>query len=276
MNAAAAATPSWADLRIAGRALRIEYTWLAPQRRRAPLLIFLHEGLGSIAMWQNWPQALCDALQCRGLVYSRYGYGRSTPRPHDEQWRPDYLQQEAELTLPALLQALGVDTAQEPPLLFGHSDGGSIALLYAACYPATTGGIIVAAPHIHVEAMTLAGIRQARAAYQETDMRQRLARYHADPDSAFGAWNDTWLSPAFSDWNIEAQVAQIQCPVLAIQGVGDEYASLEQIRGIQRLAPQTTLLELQNCGHSPHKDQPDVVTAAVREFMQRLSGALAC
>jgi pimeloyl-ACP methyl ester carboxylesterase len=168
--------------------------------------------------------------------------------------------------LPALLRALGVDTQHEKPWVFGHSDGGSIALLYAARFPQQVAGTIVLAPHILLEDISVTSIEQAREAYLHTDLRQRLARYHDDPDSAFWGWNRVWLDPAFKTWTIEAEMSAIGCPVLAVQGLDDEYGTLAQIRGIAQRAPQTQLLELAACGHSPHKDQADVLIAAVHRF----------
>ncbi|MFQ6721661.1 alpha/beta fold hydrolase, partial [Bordetella pertussis] len=266
-RSSAAAPAQYADVHYADRPMRIEYALLAPERRDAPLLVFLHEGLGSLAMWRDWPRRVCDAAGCRGLVYSRYGYGRSTVRPLDESRPIDYLHQQAAQALPALFAALGIDARRDKPVLFGHSDGASIALLYAALCPDAVAGIAVAAPHIYVEDITVANIAVALRAYRETTLRDRLARYHDDVDSTFASWTDTWLDPAFRQWNIEAYLPAITCPVLAMQGVDDEYGTLEQIRGIRRLAPQTRLLEIQDCGHSPHKDQPELVTRALAGFV---------
>jgi pimeloyl-ACP methyl ester carboxylesterase len=245
-----------------GRRVRIEHAWLSPRRSAAPLMVFLHEGLGSLAMWKDFPQRLCDALGWRGLVYSRPGYGRSTPRAAEEAWGLDFMHRQAHEVLPALLQALHLET---PPWLFGHSDGGSIALLYAARFQPA--GLVVLAPHIMVEDRSVDNIEQARIAYLETDLRQRLAKYHDEPDSAFWGWNRIWLHPPFRAWSIEAEVGTIACPLLAVQGVGDEYGTLEQIRGIARRVPKTRLLELPQCGHSPHRDQPEALIAAVRDFV---------
>jgi len=265
-----AAGPAWADLHVPGRDMRLEYRWIAPERRDAPLLVFLHEGLGSISMWKDWPQRACAAAGCRGLVFSRYGHGQSTPRQAGEQRPIHYLHDEARDVLPALFAALGIDARHDRPVLFGHSDGASIALLYAAMHPQAVAGIVVAAPHIFVEDITVANIRVARGVYLDTDLPARLARHHIDADAAFWAWNDTWLSPTFRAWNIEEYLPRIHCPVLAMQGVDDEYGTLEQIRGIRRGAPQTRLLEIPDCGHSPHKDRPDLVIAAVAGFVAGL------
>jgi pimeloyl-ACP methyl ester carboxylesterase len=257
------------DIDWAGRRVRIEHQWLRRARRERPLLVFLHEGLGSLAMWKDFPQQLCDAADCRGLVYSRPGYGRSTPRAREEAWDLDFMHRQAHAVLPALLAALGVDTATEPPWLFGHSDGGSITLLYAAKFPQRIAGAIVLAPHILVEDLSVSGIEKARAAYLETDLRGRLAKYHDDPDSAFWGWNDIWLHPPFKQWSIEAELETIRCPLLAVQGLDDEYGTLEQIRGIARRVRHTELLELPGCGHSPQRDQPEAVIAATRNFVHR-------
>jgi len=249
--------------------VRLEYQWVGVRDAQAPVMVFLHEGLGSVSMWRNFPDQLCQALGCRGLVYSRPGYGNSTPRAADDHWAPDFMHRQADEVLPAFLRAVGVDVQKQPPWLFGHSDGGSIALLYATHHPKALAGAIVVAPHILVEEVSIASIAQARNAYLETDLRQRLARHHADPDSAFWGWNDIWLDPGFRPWRIDEQLGSITCPLLAVQGVDDAYGTLEQIRGIARKVPQCELLELQACGHSPHKDQPDRLIAAVTHFFQR-------
>ncbi|CAD5366008.1 Alpha/beta hydrolase [Rubrivivax sp. A210] len=247
-----------------GRPVNIEHEWIAPERRAAPLFVFLHEGLGSLAMWKEFPARLCEALGCRGLVYSRPGYGRSTPRAAEEAWDIDFLHRQADEVLPALLQALAIDAAAEPPWLLGHSDGGSIALLHAARH--AVAGVVVLAPHIMVEDLSLASIELARQAYLQTDLRQRLARYHDDPDSAFWGWNRIWLHPPFRHWSIEDEIAAITCPLLAVQGLDDEYGTLAQVRGIARRLPQTRLLELAHCGHSPQRDQEQALIAAIIAF----------
>jgi pimeloyl-ACP methyl ester carboxylesterase len=245
------------------RPVRIEHQWLNAHLAEAPLFVFLHEGLGSVAMWRDYPQQLCDALGVRGLVYSRPGYGQSTPRDADEHWKPNFMHAQAHEVLPALLKALEV---HEAPWLFGHSDGGSIALLYAARHD--TAGVVVLAPHIRVEDVSVESIAQAKEAYENTDLRQRLARYHADVDSAFWGWNRIWLAAEFRDWSIDYELSTITCPVLAVQGVNDEYGTLAQIRDIQKHVPHTQLLELNLCGHSPHRDQPQALTQACVNFVQ--------
>ena len=251
-------------LAVEGRPVEIEHAWVGPAASLQPVLVFLHEGLGSLAMWKDFPARLCDALGCRGLVYSRPGYGRSSPRPAGERWQLDFMHRQAEALLPALLQALGV---QPPYALFGHSDGGSIALIHAARFPARVAAAVVLAPHILVEAFGLASIRQAREAYLNTDMRARLARYHDDVDSAFWGWNDVWLDPAFEAWRIDELLPRIRCPILAVQGLEDPYGTMAQIDGIAAHVPGTRLLKLAQCGHSPHRDRPEAVIAATQEFL---------
>ncbi|WP_459618216.1 alpha/beta fold hydrolase [Bordetella sp. 2513F-2] len=268
--ASLAVPASFATIRRGAGAIRLEYRWIAPERSDAPLLVFLHEGLGSAAMWKDWPDQACAAAGCRGLVYSRQGYGRSTPRPPQERWPIGFMHDQARDALPALLEALDVDPARERVLLYGHSDGGSIALLYAAMHPQAVHGIVVAAPHIFVEDITVAHIRAARQAYLDTDLPHKLARYHDDVDSAFWGWNDIWLDPAFRTWNIEPWLPAIRCPVLALQGTEDEYGTLAQIRGIARAVPQARLLEIPGCGHSPHRDKPGVVMQALTDFIREL------
>lgn len=253
----------FASVATGGRTLSLEYQWVGSSAPERPVLVFLHEGLGSIAMWKDFPQRFCDEHGLRGLVYSRYGYGNSTPRPAAERWSPDFMHREACEVLPALLAALDI----ERPWLFGHSDGGSIALLHAAHFAENVRGVIVVAPHIFVEDISVASIRLARDAYLSQGLRERLARYHADVDSAFRGWNDVWLDQAFRDWNIEGELGGITCPVLAVQGEDDEYGTLEQIYGIARKAPQTRTLVLPQCGHSPHRDQPQALARNAASFI---------
>ena len=260
------------DLDWAGRAVRIEHVWVGVDAATAPLLVFLHEGLGSVSMWKQFPDTLCRAAGCRGLVYSRPGYGHSTPRAPGEHWASDFMHRQAREVLPALLQALGVDTAATPPWLFGHSDGGSIALLHAALFPQRVAGVVVLAPHILVEDLSVASIAQARAAYLQGDLRAALSRHHADVDSAFWGWNDAWLSPAFRDWRIADELRTLRAPLLAVQGLDDAYGTLAQIRGLRGPVPHTQCLELPACGHSPHRDQPQALIAAVTRFIQDPNG----
>jgi pimeloyl-ACP methyl ester carboxylesterase len=246
-------------------AVELETAWVGSADPRAPVIVFLHEGLGSLAMWKDFPARLCEASALRGLVYSRAGYGASTPRAPDERWQPQFMHHEAREVLPGLLDAVGVEA---PCFLFGHSDGGSIALIYAASFPQRVAAAIVLAPHIIVEEYGLRSIRNAREAYLSGDLKPRLARYHADVDSAFWGWNDIWLDPRFEQWSIESLLPVIRCPVLAIQGRNDEYGTMAQIEGIAAAVPDARVLKLDQCGHSPHRDQPEKVIAATLEFIE--------
>jgi len=255
-------------VQMLGRPMQIECQLIAFDKPDADLIVFLHEGLGSVGLWKDWPAQLCAATGCRGLVFSRYGYGASTPRPDGEKWPVSYMHTQAREALPALFDALGL--GDERPILLGHSDGASIALLYAAIYPQRVKAIVLEAPHIFVEDVTIASIEQAREAYLTTDLREKFRRYHNDPDSAFWGWNDIWLNPEFRAWNIEEYLPDVRCPVLAIQGRDDEYGTLAQIQGIKRIADQTRLCIIDRCRHSPHRDQPQVVTDAISEFVRDL------
>ncbi len=251
----------FAQLDWRGRPVRLEYQWVGDAASAHPPVVFLHEGLGSIAMWKDFPERMCAEHGLRGLVFSRYGYGQSTPRPADERWTPAFMHAQAHEVLPLLFAQLEITR----PWLFGHSDGGSIALLHAARFDVA--GLVVVAPHILVEDVSIASIEQARIAYETTDLRARLARYHADPDSAFRGWNDIWLDPAFRGWDITAELDTITCPVLAVQGEDDEYGTLAQIRGIEARLPKTRLLVIPKCGHSPHRDQPALLASEAARFI---------
>ncbi len=237
--------------------LRLEYQEFPALEDDKPTILMLHEGLGCIQMWRDFPQQVAAATGCRVIVWSRAGYGQSDPWP--ELRTPRYMHREALEALPALIKALQI----ERPILFGHSDGGSIALIFAGAFPQVPRGVIVMAPHEFVEEETLAGIRVAKTAWTATDWPQKLARYHADAERVFSDWNDTWLSPEFRDWNIEAYLPAICCPVLAIQGEDDEYATMRQIEVIAQVVPGAEMLKLGGCGHSPQRDQPAAVLKAV-------------
>ncbi|WP_206951804.1 alpha/beta fold hydrolase [Trinickia acidisoli] len=251
-------------------ALTIEYQWLDSDRTDAPIALFLHEGLGSIAMWRDWPQQLCDRLGMRGLVYSRPGYGRSTPRAHDDKWPVDFMSHQAYAVLPALLDTLGIDAAERQRMwLIGHSDGGSIALLYASAFPRQLRGAVVIAPHVFVEDISVRSIAQAKVAYEQTDLRQKLSRYHADVDSAFYGWNDIWLNPAFKAWNIVGELASIVCPLLAVQAHDDHYGTMAQIEAIAQAVNGAQLCKLAGGGHSPHREMGEALNETVAAFVER-------
>ena len=247
-----------------GRPIELEYEWVGDATSARPVVVFLHEGLGSIAMWRDFPARFCTAHGLRGLVFSRYGYGRSTPKPAGEAWA-------ARLHAPpgARGPAGAVRRARHRTALALRPQRRRLDRAAACGALRDAAGVVAVAPHIFVEDVSIASIEAAREAYATTDLRARLARYHADPDSAFRGWNDVWLSPAFRAWNIEAELATIRCPVLAVQGEDDEYGTLEQIRGIARRLPKTRLLVIPKCGHSPHRDQPELVLARSRPLHPR-------
>ena len=216
-------------------------------------------------MWRDFPAKLAAATACTLIVYSRYGYGASDPITAPRDIR--YMHDEALVALPELRRALGVDDV----VLVGHSDGASIALIHAGSGSWPVRALMLEAPHVFVEDLSIAGIEQARTAYQTTDLRQRLARYHGDADGAFRGWNDAWLDPGFLAWSIGEYLPGITCPVLAIQGADDEYGTLAQLQAIERAVkgPVETLV-LERCKHSPHRDQEAAVLAAMAAFVTRV------
>lgn len=255
---------------VEGRTVSVEYEWLTGKRSDAPLVVFLHEGLGSAALWGPWPRVLCDATGYRGLVFSRYGYGHSDRRPDSERgWPPDYMEREAREHLPALFDALGIDAARERPVLFGHSDGATIALLYAAAFPHNVRGAVVLAPHVFTEQVARERIARQRAAWDDGRLAAHLARLHGDPESVFKGWSECWLSSAFRNWNVTADIESIACPLLAVQGRQDQYGTLEQLFELQRRVPHAELLVLDDCRHVPHEERPGAVLDAVVGFLAR-------
>jgi pimeloyl-ACP methyl ester carboxylesterase len=241
---------------------QIEYRFALPAEPIGTDIVMLHEGLGSMSMWRDFPERLAAATLCRTLVFSRHGYGRSTPL--DRPRTLDYMHEEARIWLPAILERLGI----RRPLLFGHSDGASIALIHAARPQSDLCGVVALAPHVKVEDITVRNIAQSKAAYSNTNLRERLGRHHADVDSTFWGWNRIWLDPEFRSWNLEALLPSIRCPILAIQGEDDEYGTMEQIESIGRGAAAATLLALRACRHSPHRDQPEAVIEATLRFVE--------
>lgn len=227
----------------------------------------LHEGLGSVSMWKSFPDEVARATGHEVVVYSRYGHGRSEALTGPRNVR--YMHEEAFSALPEFLESLGI----AKPILLGHSDGASIALIYAGARPQALSGLIVLAPHVFVEDLSVNSIAAMKRAYATTDLRDRLAHHHADVDSVFRSWNDIWLHPAFHSWNIEEYLGPIAVRVLAIQGTDDEYGTMEQVQRIARAAAQVTVVKLSDCGHSPHRDQPHRVLDAIKRFSGSLNTA---
>ncbi len=239
----------------AGARLAVE-TWGAGAVRA----VLLHEGLGSIALWKGFPEALAGRVGGRVLAYDRRGHGASDPL--DAPRRPDFMHREAEV-LAAFLEAEGAGDA----VLVGHSDGASIALLHAARRPVR--GLALMAPHVFVESLSLASIRDARERFAGTDLRARLARYHRDPEHTFRAWNDIWLDPAFASWTIEAEAARVEAPLLVLQGRDDAYGTAAQYERLAAAAPQADVLVLGRCGHDPARDRPGATLDAIASFIER-------
>lgn len=267
MNQAAVPMPdsnAASFIRVCGRS--IEYRRIAAAAD-GPTLVFLHEGLGSISQWRDFPERIVEGTGLPALVYARYGHGQSDvlQQPHGV----DFMHREALDSLPELLRVLGI----ERPILVGHSDGASIALIYAGSgHPLR--GLVAMAPHVFVEDVSIESIAAAKNAFESTDLRHKLARHHRDAARTFYGWNDVWLAPAFRGWNIESFLPAIRCPLLAIQGEDDEYGTMAQVDAIARQAGgPVELLRLARCGHSPQRDRPDDVARAIIGFAQRCAGA---
>lgn len=246
---------------------RLEARWVGPGPAAAPTLVLLHEGLGCVSLWRDFPERLAAATGCGALVYSRAGYGRSQPVALP---RPlDYMQREGEAVVGPVLDAAGVQAA----ILVGHSDGGSIALVHAASD--TTGrtrGLVLMAPHVFCEELSVRSIAAARQAFAAGELRAKLARHHGDNvDVAFRGWCEAWLDPAFRGWNIEGYLRRVTAPTLLIQGEDDAYGTAAQLRAIERgsAGPVETLL-LPGCGHSPHRERPDETLAATARFVRAI------
>ncbi|WP_411282508.1 alpha/beta fold hydrolase [Gemmatimonas sp.] len=241
---------------------QLEYRWIAPTAPDRPTLVFLHEGLGSIAQWKAFPDTVAAATGCGTFIYSRYGFGQSDPltEPRDV----DYHSHEALVALPAVLAARGI----VDPIFIGHSDGATIALLYASDPRWTTRAVIIEAPHVFVEDTGLMGIVRARDAYREGDLRRKLGKYHRDVDTMFNGWAETWLRPAFRAWNIEARLPGVRCPVLLIQGLDDPYGTMAQVDAISRqVTGPVELMLIPECAHAPHVECEREVREAMVGFI---------
>lgn len=246
---------------------RLETIDIAAHQVNRPPLIFLHEGLGSVALWRDFPFKIAAATGCRTVVYSRYGFGRSSPRKAP--YTPRFMHEEALEILPALRSALAI----ERPVLIGHSTGSSMSLIHAGDRRSEVAGLVVMAPLTFVEEFNLDSIRAAKTLYETTPMRERLARYHDDVDGVFWGWRDIWLHPDFRNWSIERDLAGIRCPILALLGEDDEYSTPAQVELIERCAVGAAsfdFLNLADCGHAPHRDQPAIVTEAILRFIDDL------
>jgi pimeloyl-ACP methyl ester carboxylesterase len=246
---------------------RLEYIDLPAHQIERPPLILLHEGLGSVSMWREFPAQLAAVTGCRTVAYSRYGFGRSSPRR--EPYNVRFMHDESLNVLPELRAKLRI----ERPVLIGHSTGASMSLIHAGAGNWEVAGVVVMAPLCFVEEFNLESIRNARTVFETTDMKQKLARYHDDAEAVFWGWNDIWLNPDFKTWSLEEYLPGIRCPVLGILGEDDEYSTRRQLDLIAHKAvnsPDVDLLYLADCRHSPHRDQPEVVLEAITHFIDGL------
>lgn len=240
---------------------QLEAARIEARQPALPTIVMLHEGLGSISHWKDFPSQLAEETGAGVLVYSRYGHGASDALK--EPRTVSYMHHEAQVVLPEILQQARI----EHPLLLGHSDGASIAIIYAGSLPDSPAGLILEAPHVFVEDISVSSIAQVREAYKQTDLPERLQRHHANVESLFWGWNNIWLHPDFRGWNIESFLHLIRCPVLVLQGAQDEYGTVRQIEAIRTRIPSTSAIVLDGCKHAPHRDQREATTAAVRQFL---------
>jgi len=255
------------DIHLSAGGGRLEAAWIGPRPDKAPTLVFLHEGLGCVALWRDFPARLAELTGCGALVYSRLGYGDSDPCPLPRS--VDFMHHEGLAMLPEVIRQTGI----RDHLLVGHSDGGSIALIHAGGNPCPgLKGVITLAAHVFCEDLTRRSIEAARARYLNGDLKARLSVFHGEnTHCAFWGWNDVWLHPEFRHWTIDAFLPAIRVPVLAIQGEKDPYGSQGQIDAIQGKTGNAVAVEvLSDCGHAPHLEKPDAVLTAIFDFMKQI------
>lgn len=250
-------------LTVQGHSLEVQR--IAGRSPGAPALVFLHEGLGSISHWKDFPAQVAEATGCAVTVYSRYGAGNSDVLQEARGVR--YMHDEALSVLPDLLAQLQI----EEPILVGHSDGGSISIIYAGAHDHVR-GLVLLAPHVFVEDLSVASIAEAKVKFETTNLPEMLGRHHRDPARTFWGWNNIWLHPDFRGWNIEEYLPRITCPMLVIQGLDDQYGTMAQVEAIRKQAAgPIEVLCLADCRHSPQRDQPKQVIEAMRDFLSRIS-----
>jgi pimeloyl-ACP methyl ester carboxylesterase len=239
--------------------------WKSPSQTSDAPIVLLHEGLGSVGLWRDFPSLLASRTNRDVFAYSRLGHGRSDlpPAPHTTA----FMHEEAREWLPAILDRAHVAQAT----LLGHSDGASIALIFAATFPPRVEALVLEAPHVFVEDLSIRSIEAMRRLYETGDLRARLAKHHLHVDAAFHGWNDVWLDPEFRTWNLEAFLAHVASPTLVIQGENDEYGTLAQVEAIRtQVAGNVEVSVLPQCGHSPHRDHPPQVLTAIEAFLARV------
>lgn len=247
---------------VQGRSLEVQR--ISAGKPNAPELVFLHEGLGSVSHWKDFPARVSEATGCPVTVYSRYGSGNSALLTEARPVR--YMHDEALAVLPDLLAQLQI----ENPILIGHSDGASIAIIHAGAHDHVR-GLVLLAPHVFVEDLSVASIAEAKVQFETTNLPEKLARHHRDAAKTFWGWNQIWLHPEFRAWNIEEYLPRIACPVLVIQGVDDQYGTMAQMEAIERQAAgKVQVRALENCRHSPQRDQPEEVLEAIRQFVSQI------
>ena len=252
------------EMLVAGH--RLETRLHPPRDAGGSWIVFLHEGLGSARQWKEFPARLAATTGCGFLAYSRWGYGGSDARPRP--WPPDFLEREAGIVLPALLDAVGITA----PVLFGHSDGGTIALMYAAVFPGRVRGVIAEAAHVMLEDVGIQGITRARERFLHGDLRARLHRQHGRhvEDTVLG-WTENWLRPELRNWDIRERLREVRCPVLVIQGRDDDFGTLDQVGAIAaHVGGPHEILVLDACGHIPHREMPGEVLEAAARFIVNL------
>ncbi len=236
-------------------------------RSQSPELVFLHEGLGSVSHWRDFPARVAHDTGCPVTVYSRYGSGDSDVQMEDRSVR--YMHDEALTTLPKLLAQLRIDD----PILVGHSDGASIAIIHTGAHDQVR-GLVLLAPHVFVEDLSVASIAEAKVQFQTTDLPKKLTRHHRDAARTFWGWNNIWLHPDFRSWNIEEYLPRVTCPILVIQGLQDQYGTMAQVEAIQKHTGEPVeVLALEDCRHSPQRDQAEKTLEGITTFVARIRGS---
>ena len=231
-----------------------------------PTLVFLHDSLGCVELWRDFPAFIAEKTHCNLLIYDRFGYGKSSPFVTEKR-ENNYMELEADF-LNELLEKLKIDTC----ILFGHSDGGTISLIAGAVYPEKIKAIFTEGAHIFVEEITLEGIRQAKETYRTTDLKKKLEKYHGDKTQAlFDAWTETWLRPEFRDWNVEHFLPRINCPTFVIQGIDDEFGSIDQVEGIEKGCQQAKFFIIPDAKHTPHKEARELTETIICHLISELS-----